>query len=141
MNSPSPEETTQTSPASSVLDMVHAVLHELREAVHGRVLLLSLELRQAALALSHMVVLAVLAALLLCTAWLTLMAGVFMAVRDAGLHWAWALGVVLIANVGGAVGLLWKARQRAEYLLFPATVRTLQVRSKDPTQPMRTEPQ
>jgi len=110
---------------SSLVANALALLGELRVALQDRALLLSLELRQAGLAVTQMVMLAVMVALLLASAWFALMAGLFMAGTNLGLHWSLALGLVFMVNAGAAAGLWWKVRALTETLMLPATVRTI----------------
>jgi hypothetical protein len=97
------------------------VWQELRAAVGGRALLLSLEARRAGVALSEMVMLAVLAALLLCAAWIALMAGVFMTGLAFGLRWPGALALVIVLDLGAAAFAWGHVRRLSEHLSFPAT--------------------
>jgi hypothetical protein len=110
---------------SSLVGNALALLGELRIALQDRALLLSLELRQAGLAVTQMVMLAVMVALLLASAWFALMVGVFMAGMSFGLHWSLALGLVFVVNAGAAAGLWWKVRILTETLMLPATLRTI----------------
>ena len=110
---------------SSLVGNALALLGELRVALQDRALLLSLELRQAGLAVTQMVMLAVMVALLLASAWFTLMVGLFMAGTSVGLHWSLALGLVFLVNAGAAAALWWKVRVLTETLMLPATLRTI----------------
>ena len=118
------------APASLVGNAL-SLLGELRIALQDRALLLSLELRQAGLAVTQMVMLAVMLALLIASAWFALMVGLFMAGMGFGLHWSLALGLVFLVNAGAAAGLWWKVRILTETLMLPATVRT--IRAARPT--------
>jgi hypothetical protein len=121
------------APASLVGNTL-ALLGELGVALQDRALLLSLELRQAGLAITQMVMLAVMVALLLASAWFALMVGLFMAGMGFGLHWSVALGLVFLVNAGAAVGLWWKVRILTETLMLPATVRTIRAARSTPPQ-------
>jgi len=107
--------------APSLAAALLGVWQELRAAVGSRALLFSLEARRAGVALSEMVMLAVLAALLLCAAWMALMAAVFMTGLAFGMRWPGALALVIALDVGAAV-LAWsQVRRLSEHLSFPAT--------------------
>ena len=118
-------EGTRAPMGPGVLASAQALLGDLRVAFQERVQLLSLELRQAGLALTQMIMFAVVVALLIVSAWLALMVGLFMASTAFGLHWSLAIGVVFAVNAGGAVGLWLKVRQLTMQLMLPATVRTI----------------
>ena len=118
---------------SSLVGNALALLDELRVALQDRALLLSLELRQAGLAVTQMVMLAVVVALLLASAWFALMVGVFMAGAGFGLHWSLALSLVFGVNAVAAAALWWKVRALTETLMLPATLRT--IRSARPAPP------
>jgi hypothetical protein len=114
-----------TSQRTSLLDLVSRLLNELPGLISDRVELLSLELRRAGESLATMVVLGLVATILLLTAWAALWIGLAFALIDMGLHWGWALAIVLALNIGGAVFALLRVRALAGNLTLPATKRRL----------------
>ena len=127
-------DSTAARAPPSLVGSALILLDELRVALQDRALLLSLELRQAGLAVTQMVMLAVMVALLLASAWFALMVGMFMAGASFGLHWSLALALVFGVNAVAAAALWWKVRALTETLMLPATVRTL--RSTRPAPPI-----
>jgi hypothetical protein len=101
------------------------LLHELPGLVSDRVHLLSLEVKRAGVASAHIAVLAVLAAIMLSTAWLALWAGVIVGLMQVGAHWLFAFGLVLLLNVGGAAWALMRLKSLTPMLGLPATLRHL----------------
>lgn len=102
---------------------------DLRGIAQDRLQLAALETRVAGESLARMVGAGVLAALLVVTAWLAIVAAIAVALIAAGVPTAIALLIVAIANIGGAVALYFMIRKLAHNLSFPATVRSLR---KDP---------
>jgi hypothetical protein len=115
--------------AVSLLDLVQSLLHEVPGLISDRVELLSLELGRAGAALAKILVLAVAAAILGITAWAALWAGVVMGLLALDWHWALALGVVVVANVGAVVWAALQVRRLAALLKLPATQRHLTLRA------------
>lgn len=111
--------------SASVIDVAQAVLAEWVSTLRGRVELASLELRRAGMALMQILMLAIVAGLLVWSAWLALMVGVYLAGLAGGLHWAVALLIVIGLNLALAVGLWRWAQKQVVYLTFPATMRAL----------------
>jgi hypothetical protein len=106
-------------------DQWRALWRDLPGLLSDRVELLTLELQRAGRALAQIVALLVAAAILGVTAWLALWAGIAVGLVELGLHWALALGLVLLLN--GAVAALALARLRLllPLLRLPATRRHL----------------
>ena len=132
-------EAPRTSrPALSVFELASRLLHELPGMVSDRLELLSLELRRASKSLVTMIVLGLVAAILLLTAWFAAWIGIAGALVAVGLHWGWALAIVLAINIGGAVFALLRARALVTDLTLPATKRRLTlatVMGPDPSTP------
>ena len=125
---PGPDDPAPAAPAVGLLDSLVELLRELPGLVSDRVELLSLELRRAGLALAQIVALVVVAAVLVATAWLALWVGVTaMLVLTLGLHWAAALLLVLLLNLGAAALALYRARGLTSRLTLPATRRHLMI--------------
>jgi hypothetical protein len=128
---------TEGSTLQSLLD----VLGELPGVVSDRVELLALEVRRATQALTRMVALAVIAALLLCTAWLALWTGAAYGAIQAGLPWGWALSIVILANVATAFLALRHALSLSRLVALPATVRRLTKQAPSPARQDKTHGQ
>jgi len=109
----------------SVFTEVTALWHELRQLAHDQLGLAALETRQAGISLATMLGLAIAAAVLLVTAWLTLIAGGVLWMLESDVAWPWAILATLILNVAGAVLLIMVIRQKSRDLLFSATRRRL----------------
>lgn len=119
---PPPATAPQTVPLGA---LVQALQSELTGALHDRLHLVTLEVKQAGISAAQMVVLAVVAALMLCGAWMVLMVGVYMLCTTQGLHWALALGIVLLLNLAGALLLWFKAMALSTAFTFPASLRMI----------------
>lgn len=105
--------------------LVQTLLAEWGLALHDRMRLLMLEVRQAGINAAQMVLLATVTALMLCGAWVTLMVGIYMGSTQAGLHWALALLLVLALHLMLA-SLAWlKAMALSTALTLPASLRVL----------------
>ncbi|QDQ27558.1 hypothetical protein FNU76_15010 [Chitinimonas arctica] len=102
-----------------------ALLGEMREMLRDRVRLFSLEARRAGLALAQIILLAVLAAMLVMTAWLALAGGAGILLVQAGAPWGLALLAILLCNLLGAWWMLRRVKTLADYLGFPALARQL----------------
>jgi len=120
----------------SLTDSLQGLLRELPGLFSDRVELLSLELHRAGIALTRIVALVLVAAILAATAWLLLWAAaVAMLVLVFGLHWAAALLLVLLLNLCGAVLALAQARRLTGLLALPATRRHLTVATEPAAAP------
>ncbi len=88
--------------------------------------LATLEARQAGLSLAWMLGLALLAAGLVLSGWLALLACAVLAlVQNDILAWGWALALAALLSFAVAGGLVLLAVRRGRDLLFPATRRQL----------------
>lgn len=112
-------------PPQGWLDTLQSLLQELPGLVSDRVELLSLELVRAGRALAQILMLVVAAAVLAVTGWLALWAGATVALLEAGLHWAWALALVLALNLAAALLALRRIRRLVPLLQLPRTRRHL----------------
>lgn len=113
------------SSSPTVFTEVTALWHELRQLAHDQLGLAALETKQAGVSLAMMIGLALVAAILLVTAWLTLIAGGVLWMMDSGAAWPWAILAAIVLNVGGAALLIMVIRHKSRNLLFPATRRRL----------------
>jgi uncharacterized membrane protein YqjE len=111
----------------SVLQMLRGLVKDLPGLVSDRVHLLSLELRRAGIALGHMVVLGILAAMLGVTAWLALWIGLVAAALHFGMPWGWAWAIVMVLNLGGAFIAIKRVLALVGLLKLPATMRRFTV--------------
>jgi len=109
----------------SLLDSLQALLHELPGLISDRVELFALELARAGRALARIVAWLVAIAIVGVTAWLALWAGLVVGLIQLGLHWAWALLIVLAINLVAVVVGLKQVRHLATRLSLPATRRHL----------------
>ncbi|HWP17987.1 MAG TPA: phage holin family protein [Burkholderiaceae bacterium] len=108
-----------------------ATWEEVRGALQERLRLLSLEAQRSGLALVQLVLYGVMAAVLVVTAWLTLMGGVTVwLVLHAGLHWVAAVIGIVVLNLIAAALLAAAMRKLVPQLGFPATVRQLRNASR-----------
>lgn len=107
--------------------LLSALTQELSHAVQERLHLVTLEGRQIGLQATRMIMLAVLAALMACAAWATILVALYMACTAHGMPWGVALLVVLLVNAGGAYGVWSTAYRIGSQLGFPATLRMLRL--------------
>lgn len=126
---PPPPRGDERAAAVSLLGLVQSLLHEVPGLISDRVELLSLELGRAGEALAKIVALTVAVAILGITAWAALWVGVVMGLLALDWHWALALGVVIVANVGAIVWAAFQMRRLAGLLKLPATRRHLTMRA------------
>ena len=116
----------QAEPAHvPLLELISSLLRELPGLVSDRLQLLTLELKRASRSLGKIAAFAVVAAILLFTAWVTLWIGIGLLLVALGLHWGWSVVIILALNIGAAVFLLLKARALVHDLTLPATMRRL----------------
>lgn len=125
----------QEPPDPPVRTLVQALMAEWGLAVHDRLRLLMLEVRQAGVHATQMVLLATLAALMLCGAWTTLMVGLYVGCTQYGLHWALALALVLVLHVALAALAWLKAMALSTALTLPASLRVLKSLVSPPAKP------
>jgi hypothetical protein len=121
--------------SASLLDTLQALLHELPGLISDRVELFALELARAGRALARIVAWLVAIAIVGVTAWLALWAGLVVGLIQLGLHWAWALLIVLAINLVAAVVGLKQVRHLASRLSLPATRRHMAGSVKPPPAP------
>lgn len=118
-------DAASSPPPQGWLDTLQSLLQELPGLVSDRVELLSLELVRAGRALAQILMLVVAVAVLAVTGWLALWAGATVALLEAGLHWAWALALVLALNLAAALLALRRIRRLVPLLQLPRTRRHL----------------
>jgi hypothetical protein len=112
---------------AGIADTARAAWGDLRGAVSERLHLVLLELRLAGLTLVQLIILSVIVAVLVVTAWLGLISGIVIAVASVfGLHWSLALGIGVVANLLVAYGLVRSMHKMVERVALPGTVRAIQ---------------
>jgi uncharacterized membrane protein YqjE len=112
-------------PADSIVGGIAQALESARRVISDLFRLLSLEVRRAGLALMWMVVLGVMAAVLMVTAWLGLMAALALWAVSLGASWMGAILVIALVNILLATVSLVACLTMSRDLLFPATQRQL----------------
>lgn len=122
---PAPTGPPEQPKADSLTDLLQGLRAELMTGVHARLHVVALEYRQASINFMQMLMLATLAALMLCGAWGTMLAGLYMACTALGLHWGAVMLMLMALNVAGAA-LIWRwAHSLSVAISFPATRRML----------------
>jgi len=121
--------------------LLGGLLSDLPGLVSDRVELLSLELQRAGLALLHMACLGMALTVLAMTGWLIVWALLLVGLVAAGLTWAMALGVALLAHVLLGWWAVNRIRRLIPTLGLPATRRQLMFRAPMPIdEPLDEEP-
>ncbi|MGE5450756.1 MAG: phage holin family protein [Acidobacteriota bacterium] len=130
--SPSSERPdSQSDPADPdpVAPALSQVLRALRDeavlAIHDRVHLVTLEVRQVGIRATQMVLLATLAALFLCSAWATVLVAIYMACIEMGMRWWGAMLMIVVLNLAAAGGAWYSAHGLSSAFTFPATRRMI----------------
>jgi hypothetical protein len=123
-----------------LLELAGSLAKELPGLISDRVQLLALELRRAGQSLAKILVFVLGALILLSTAWIALWVGLTLALIHFGLHWAWAIIVILVLNIGVAVFALLRAKALVHNLTLPATMRRLTVAPPGPPGPPAAAP-
>jgi uncharacterized membrane protein YqjE len=114
------------SPPHRVLDELSDTLASARRVVSDFLELLSLETRRAGVTLVGMVVCGAVAAILVVTAWLGLMAVLALWAVSLGIPWVTAVTVISLANLLAAAIMTSVCIRISRDLLFPATRRQLE---------------
>ena len=113
------------SPPRGVLDELSATFASARRVLCDFLVLLSLETRRAGLALVWMVAFGAIAAILVVTSWLGLMAALALWAVSLGIPWVTAVTVISLANLLAAAIMTYVCMRMSRDLLFPATRRQL----------------
>lgn len=114
------------SPPHSVLDELSDTFASARRVISDFLELLSLEARRAGLTLVWMVACGAVAAILVVTAWLGLMAALALWAVSLGIPWVTAVMVISLANLVAAAIMTSVCIRMSRDLLFPATRRQLE---------------
>lgn len=114
------------------LDEFWLLGHELRAAAYSRVRLAALETRLAGESLISIIAMGLIAAALIFSTWLALIAAVMLALVERGLvNASTASLLAMAANILVAVVLIAAIRRKSRRLLFSATVNSLAPRPGD----------
>ena len=127
----SPGQTAiRTDPVSdsSVLEDAQSLSHELLGLTHDRFRLAALETRRAGESLVSMIMVGVMVAFLLSSAWLGLMAAAVLGLIDKGVVASSAILLAVVFKLLLALILCRVMRRKSRYLQFPATLRSLQAK-------------
>ncbi len=113
----------QAPTATGSMASLIASLHALGERF---LTLVTLECQRAGQSLAWMLGLTLVAALLVITGWLAMLACVVLTlVQNQIVGWEWALSIAALLSFAGAGGLVLMVIQQSRYLLFGATRRQL----------------
>jgi uncharacterized membrane protein YqjE len=104
---------------------LQSVYHEVSLLVHDHLRLAALEARRAVRDLVVMITLGIVAALLLITGWLALVAGVVAWAVDHGASWPAALFVAALVSVAAAIGAALWIKHLGSRVMFALTLRWL----------------
>jgi hypothetical protein len=104
-----------------------------RDLVTDYALLAALDARRAAIRLALLLGGVLIAAVLVVTAWMALVAGGIVAMLGQGASWITALAVAALINLAGAAALAFWARRLVVEVPFTALVR--QLRAQAPKEP------
>src|SRR3954470_2093350 len=104
---------------------LQSVYHEIRLLVHDHLRLAALEARRAVRDLVVMIALGIVAALLLITGWLALVAGIVAWAVDQGASWPAALFIAALVSVAAAVGAALWIKHLGSRVMFALTLRWL----------------
>jgi uncharacterized membrane protein YqjE len=111
--------------APRLADLGAALARHVRDLATDYALLAVLDARRAAVRFGRVLAAALVAAVLLSTAWLAFVVAAVVALTDRGTSWAAALALAALVNVAAAASLGWWARSSLRELPFAATLRQL----------------
>lgn len=127
MDSSSRDYTEATPPATEgIFGGIADAINSVRRVLSGVFQLFSLEVRRAGHTLVWMVALGAMAAMLIVTAWLGLMAALALWAFSLGWTWAGAMFAIALANLAAAAIVMFSCVTLSRNLLFPATRRQLE---------------
>jgi len=114
-------------------DLLGRLLGDSRQLVSDYALLAALDARRAAIRLALLLGAVLIAAVLVVTAWMALVAGGIVFMLGQGASWITALLIAAIINLVGAGALGWWVRNLVTEMPFTALVR--QLRAQAPEEP------
>ncbi len=132
---PAPIEAPQTDVGGRLepgfVDNAVAVWNDLKSLAHDHLELAALETKRAGESLVMIVVFGIVAAILVVTAWMGLVAALvlWLVTRELSVWIAILIGVLV--NLAAAGGLVFAIKSRTTALRFPATVRALKPGSRE----------
>ena len=126
-------DAAQLRRAPGVGDLMGRLLGESRQLVSDYALLAALDARRAAIRLALLLGAVLIAAVLVVTAWMALVAGGIVALLGQGASWITALLVAALINLAGAAALAMWVRSLVTEMPFTALVR--QLRAQAPEEP------
>jgi hypothetical protein len=124
--------TRRTAP--SLGDVVGRLLNEGRQLVADYAELTVLDARRAAIRLAWILGCVLVAAVLLVTSWIALVAAAIVFAWGQGASWPIALAIAAVLNIVGAGALAWFTLTLAKELPFTALLRQLRGREPEPPQ-------
>ncbi|HZM34177.1 MAG TPA: phage holin family protein [Burkholderiales bacterium] len=119
--------------SGGLADLLGRLAGDTRELVTDYALLAALDARRAAIRLALLLGAVLVAAVLLVTAWMALVAGGIVYLLGQGASWITALAVAALINLAGAAALAFWSRRLVVEVPFTALVR--QLRAKAPQEP------
>jgi uncharacterized membrane protein YqjE len=121
------KERAEAAPPATdeIIGSVAIAFNSTRRVVADLFRLFTLEVRRAGLSLTWMLALGVLAALLMATAWYSLMAALVLWAVSFGLTWIGAMLAIALVNLVTAAMVVFSCVGLSRNLLFPATRRQL----------------
>lgn len=120
--------------APSLGDVVGRLLNEGRQLVADYAELTVLDARRAAIRLAWILGCVLVAAVLLVTSWIALVAAAIVFAWGQGASWPIALAIAAVLNIVGAGALAWFTLTLAKELPFTALLRQLRGREPEPPQ-------
>jgi uncharacterized membrane protein len=120
--------------APSLGDVVGRLLNEARQLVADYAELTVLDARRAAIRLAWILGSVLVAAVLVVTSWIALVAAAIVFAWGHGASWPIALAIAAVLNLIGAGALAWFTIKLAKELPFTALLRQLRGRDPEPPQ-------
>ena len=124
-----PEPTAQR-PGPALATLVQSLLHEVWALVHDHLLLVALEAQRTGRNITRMVFAGLVAAVLLVTGWLALVASAMFWVIADDASWAQAFLAVSLLHTAISIALVIWIRRLAAEAMFSATMRQLRPEHK-----------
>lgn len=116
---PSQLDQDPAAEASSLLETLAQLWGGMLARYQARIELVSLDVRRASVSLTHIIVLSMLCAFVLWTAWFSTMAALMAGVGHLTGNWAWGFAAVIGLNLGLARWLWRRAMGLTHHLTLP----------------------